>query len=103
MEFSIVQTTCSSKEEAKALAQQLLDNKLAACIQITPIESLYIYEGVAYDETEYLLSIKTASRHYENIELFIKESHNYEAPEIIEVAINRGSKEYLQWVARALN
>ena len=103
MEFSVIQTTCSSKEEAIKLSKILLEKRVAACVQLTPIESLYVYENRLHDEKEYLLSIKTAARHYENIEALIKEHHSYDIPEIIELSIKQGSKEYLQWAARALS
>lgn len=102
MEFSVIQTTCSSKEEAKELSKKLLEEKIVACVQITPIESLYLYENSMHDTQEYLLNIKTAARHYDNVEAFIKEHHSYNTPEIVELTISRGSKEYLHWVATSL-
>ena len=96
--YCIITTTASTKDEAKALAKGLLSSHLASCIQIQPIESLYIWEGKLQEDSEYLLTIKTRSTHYKNVEKFILENHSYNTPEIIKIDINDGSKSYLKWI-----
>jgi len=96
--YSLIQTTTDSKELAKKIAKELLDKKLAACIQIFPIESLYTWEQEIKEDKEYLLQIKTISKNYKKIEELILSLHNYTTPEIISISINRGFKGYLDWI-----
>jgi len=96
--YSIIQTTTNSKESAKELAKALLEQKLANCIQIFPIESLYFWEEKLCDEVEYLLQIKTSSKNYKRVEELILSLHSYDTPEIIEIPITNGFKGYLDWL-----
>jgi periplasmic divalent cation tolerance protein len=98
--FSVVITTTATKEKADKLARLLLSQQLAACIQVTQIASYYIWnEGVNVDD-EWLLSIKCPTLNFSAIEQCIKDNHSYEIPEIIQLPIEAGSADYLQWVDR---
>ncbi|MEA3290107.1 MAG: divalent-cation tolerance protein CutA, partial [Campylobacterota bacterium] len=79
----IVNTTCSSKKEAKKIADILLKNGLAACVQLTKIDSFYIWKEKRCEDKEYLLTIKTKKENYKQIKRKIKENHSYDLPEII--------------------
>ncbi len=94
----IVQTTCSSKKEAKKIAKKLVEKKLAACVQISKIESIYKWEGKLCVDKERLLFIKTKNKNFKKIQRIIKENHSYDLPEIIEIKITNASKEYLQFI-----
>lgn len=98
MHYSLVQTTLSSKEEAKSLASLLLKEKLAACIQIQKVQSLYVWKEEVCDDKEYLLNIKTKKSLYQKLENFLLQHHPYETPEIIELDIIGGHKRYFQWI-----
>ena len=98
MKISIVQTTCDSKKEAKKLAKILLESKLAACIQIIQVDSLYMWKDELCDDEEYLLNIKTKSKLFNKIERKIKENHSYDVPEIIEIKIKNSSKDYKDFI-----
>ncbi|WP_457606347.1 divalent-cation tolerance protein CutA [Nitratifractor sp.] len=96
--YAIVITTTDSEAEAKRLAKALLDARLAACIQILQIESLYRWEGSIEEATEYRLEIKTRAELFEKIERLVRDLHSYEVPEIIMLSIEEGSTEYLNWL-----
>jgi periplasmic divalent cation tolerance protein len=97
-EYCVVITTTETKEDAKAIAKSLLEAKLAACVQLSPIDSLYTWKGEMAEESEVLLLIKTREDLFSRVEESIKSNHKYETPEIIQVPIEAGSKEYLSWI-----
>ena len=97
--FTIVLVTASSEEEAKRIAQALVEKKLAACVNIVKdIKSIFRWKGKLSEEKELLLVIKTKSRQLKNIEAEVKKLHLYEVPEIIALPIISGSKDYLYWL-----
>jgi periplasmic divalent cation tolerance protein len=96
--YCIILTTYPDLREAKSLASLLIRSRLAACIQITDITSCYEWEGTLKTDTEHLLSIKTRSENYVEIEGVILQNHPYEIPEIIQVPITEGYERYLQWI-----
>ncbi len=98
MNYIIVTTTTSTKDEAKQLASILLEKQLAACIQINPIESIYRWKGEIECEEEFRLTVKSKVAHYKEIEKSIKENHSYELPQIVMKLIDKGSDEYLKWI-----
>ena len=98
MKAIIVQTTCASKKEAKKIANILIEEKLAACVQLSKITSLYSWENKRCVDKEILLSIKTKKENFKKIQRKIKENHSYDLPEIIEIQITNASKEYLQFI-----
>jgi periplasmic divalent cation tolerance protein len=94
-----VMTTTETKEEAEKIAQYLVEQKLAACVQITgPIASTYRWKGKVENAQEWLCLIKTREELYDKVETAIKKLHSYETPEIFAVPIIKGSSEYLSWL-----
>lgn len=94
-----ISTTTETKEQAQKIAKYLVEQKLAACVQITgPIESTYRWKGKVETASEYLCLIKTRITLFKKVEAAIKILHPYETPEIIAVAIVKGSREYLNWL-----
>jgi periplasmic divalent cation tolerance protein len=98
--YAIVTTTTSSSEEADKIARVLVEKKLAACVQVLPIKSYYSWKEKLNIENENLLLIKGKRAGYDEIEKCIKENHSYDVAEIIQVAIENGSKQYLNWISR---
>ena len=99
-----VTTTTETKEQAQKIAQHLVTEKLAACVQILgPINSIYRWKGKVENTQEWLCLIKTQDDLYDKVEAAIKSLHPYETPEIIAVPIVKGSKEYLNWIDENLN
>ncbi|MGH7866362.1 MAG: divalent-cation tolerance protein CutA [Candidatus Dormibacteraceae bacterium] len=96
--YCAVITTAASKDDAKEIAKTLLEAKLAACIQLLSIDSLYTWKGELAEEAEILLLIKTRSDLYEDLEKAIRAVHKYETPEIIQLPIEHGFSEYLSWI-----
>lgn len=96
--FVVVTTTTSSDAETEKIARTLITQKLAACVQVLPIESYYTWKEKLNIEKENLLLIKCKRADYPEIEKCIKENHSYEVPEITMVPIENGSKDYLDWI-----
>jgi periplasmic divalent cation tolerance protein len=94
----LIQTTTSTKIEAKKIANILLEKKLTACVQISKIDSMYTWENKLCEEEEYLLLIKTKKSLYKEIQREIKENHSYDVPEIIGVDITHISNEYQNFI-----
>lgn len=95
----VVLTTTSSREDARTLAGKLVENRLAACVQLMPIESVYSWKGAVQSDNEILLLIKTRRELYAALEAFIRQMHSYEVPEIIQLPVDAGSDAYLRWMA----
>ena len=98
MSYIIVQTTCSGKKEAKEIARNLIEKKLVACIQMSEIESFYLWQDKLCEDEEMLLSIKTKKENFKKIKSKIKELHSYDVPEIISINIDNASKEYKKFI-----
>ena len=99
----IVLTTSNSKDEAQKIAHHLVENQLAACVNIVPhILSVYRWQSKVESNDEWLLLIKTTSEKFPAVRDAIRELHSYELPECISIAIDDGSPEYLQWVGESI-
>ena len=99
----IVLTTVPSEDEGKALAEKIIDARLAACVQVLPqMTSFYVWEGETQREAEHLLLIKTLGSKYDELERFITANHSYSVPEIVAVDCERASNPYLSWMKELL-
>jgi periplasmic divalent cation tolerance protein len=96
--YAIALTTVGNEAQAAALARSIVEAGLAACVQIEAIRSLYRWQGEVHDEPEWRLAIKTTSARYAELERHIKTNHTYQTPEIVRLAIDGGSQEYLGWI-----
>jgi periplasmic divalent cation tolerance protein len=94
----IVMTAINNEAVAEALAQQLVEAKLAACVQVMPVKSFYVWQGESRREAEYLLLVKTRAALYTQVENFILANHPYEVPEILQVPVTAVAAGYLQWL-----
>ena len=95
----LILTTVSSKKEGERIASKLVHNKLAACVNILPqMMSIYRWENKIHSEKEFLLTIKTASYHEQEVYDYIKDNHSYEVPEIITLEIKYIDKKYSEWL-----
>lgn len=95
----MVMTALDSEAAAEALALQLVEARLAACVQVMPVKSFYVWQGESRRETEYLLLVKTRAALYAQVETFILAHHPYDTPEILRLPVVAGSSAYLQWLA----
>ena len=82
----------------KAIRALLIDEKLAACVQLLPIESFYVWQGQSQNEAEVLLLVKTRKLLFETAIARIKTVHSYTIPEIVAVPFTAGLGDYLTWI-----
>jgi periplasmic divalent cation tolerance protein len=93
-------TNLPDRAVAERLADRLIAEKLAACVNIlAPCRSVYRWKGAVQHDEEHPMLIKTTSERYAALERALREGHPYELPEIIAVPIERGLAPYLEWVA----
>jgi periplasmic divalent cation tolerance protein len=101
MSFVTILTTTASEEQAEAIAEALLAEGLAACVQIAAVRSRYVWQGAVQHQAEQLLLIKTRADLFEPVRARIRALHPYETPEIIALPIVAGDVDYLAWMAQA--
>ena len=93
-----IYTTFPTKKEARAIAKELILGKLAACVNIFPIHSIYKWEGKLEDTIEYGAIIKTKRQQFESVKQYIALHHSYQIPCIVEIPLGRVLKPYRQWI-----
>jgi periplasmic divalent cation tolerance protein len=94
--------TTSSEEEAHKIAELLVKEKKAACVNAVPgVESLFWWEGKIESARETLLLVKTKASLFPEIVELVKRAHSYEVPEIIALPIIAGNEDYLKWLDTA--
>ena len=99
----IVLSTAGSEDEARKIARYLVDNRLAACVNIVPqIESIYRWQGQVESSREWLMLIKTTAEKFPAVQKAIRELHSYELPECIAIGIEEGSADYLEWIGQSV-
>ena len=95
----VVITSLPSLEQAQTIARQLVENRLAACVQIQQgVNSIYRWDGKICEENEVLLSAKTSRALWEEIRGFIQNNHPYDLPEIMAFTPADYEQQYGQWV-----
>ncbi|MBW4497481.1 MAG: divalent-cation tolerance protein CutA [Oscillatoria princeps RMCB-10] len=101
-QYGVVMVTAASRAEAETIAKALLEAKLAACITLLPVHSIYTWQGEVEQNEEWQLLIKTNLTQFSALEAKVREIHSYQVPEIIALPIAAGSGPYLQWLAENL-
>jgi periplasmic divalent cation tolerance protein len=100
----IVFSTCGSKEEAENLARRLLEEHVAACVNvISPVRSFYWWKGAIEEATEWLLAIKTSRALFDRVRATLESAHSYELPEVLALPVVEGSPNYLAWMEGELS
>ena len=98
--FALVLTTAGTEEEATRIARALVEDQLAACVNVAPkITSVYRWKGTVLTETEWLLLIKTRAALFPRVQEAVRRLHSYELPELLLVPVAGGEESYLQWLA----
>ena len=96
--YGMVLTTAPLRDEAAKIANLLIDEKLAACAQLLPVESFYVWEGKTQNEAEVLLLAKTRTALFEPAIARIKAVHSYSVPEIVALPFSAGFAAYFGWI-----
>ncbi len=95
----VVLVTASSQTEAETIAQELMQAKLAACVTVLPVQSIYTWQGTVHRDAEWQLLIKTDLALVNALTELVLKLHSYDVPEIIALPIVAGSQPYLDWIA----
>ena len=94
----IIVSTFPNKIITKRIANQLVKQKLVACVNITKIDSVYSWKGKIQNDSEYLAFFKTTKKNEKTLKNEIKKLHPYDVPEIAEINVNSMNKPYLDWL-----
>ncbi|HLH23257.1 MAG TPA: divalent-cation tolerance protein CutA [Chloroflexota bacterium] len=95
----VVYITAGSPEEAAALARALVAERLAACVNRLPVESVYRWQGQIEEASEVLLIVKTRRARLDALAARVQALHSYTVPEMIALPVVAGWPPYLQWLA----
>jgi periplasmic divalent cation tolerance protein len=97
----IVLTALGAPRDAERIARALVDERLAACVNVVPgVVSIYRWKGAVEQETELLLVIKTVAERVDALKARLLELHPYELPEVVVIPIGGGHGAYLEWIAQ---
>ncbi len=100
MSALLVLTNLPDRDAAERLAERLVAQRVAACVNIlAPCRSVYRWQGALQRDEEHPMLIKTSGERYAALEQAIRDAHPYELPEIVAVPIERGLPAYLSWIA----
>jgi periplasmic divalent cation tolerance protein len=99
--ITLVITTLPDQESARQLARLLVEERLAACVNVlAPCDSIYRWQGAIQENGEVPMIIKTTPERYHQLEAFLRERHPYDLPEILALDPEQGLPDYLAWVVR---
>ena len=98
MQCHSIYITTKDEEEAKRIGKTLVEEKLAACVNIYPVESIYRWEGNIEEDIEAAMLVKTKAGLVEKVISRVRELHSYEVPCIVSLPIEKGNPEYLKWI-----
>jgi periplasmic divalent cation tolerance protein len=98
-DYGMVLTTVPAREDGVRLANLLIDEKLAACVQLLPIESFYRWQDRTQNEPETLLLIKTRTALFETAIARIRSAHPYTVPQVVALPFTAGFAGYFDWIA----
>jgi periplasmic divalent cation tolerance protein len=102
-DFQIVLSTCADREQAERIAHRLVEQHLAACVNILPgVQSIYRWQGSVESAAEVLLLIKTSAAHSNEVQSTIASLHSYDVPEFLVLPVCGGSEAYLGWLNACL-
>jgi periplasmic divalent cation tolerance protein len=101
MKPAIIVSTYPNKRLASKIAKQLVIEKIAACVNISEIQSIYSWEGKIEDTKEFLALFKTSQKNKAKLKVRIKETHPYDVPEIAEISIDSINEPYLKWLVKS--
>lgn len=103
MSIIAIMTTTDSLDEARSIAAALVQRKLAACVQISSIQSYYPWQGSVQNDDEFRVLVKTTDARYADVEAAILELHSYDLPAIVAFDFTQGYEPYSEWVADSVS
>ena len=96
---SVILVTAGSREEGERIAEALVGEQLAACVNVIgPVHSIYRWDNAIQRDDEWLLIIKAPTTHFEALAARVRALHSYQTPEVIALPITAGSDAYLEWL-----
>jgi periplasmic divalent cation tolerance protein len=99
----VVLCTCATADEAERLARELVEARLAACVNVVPgLRSFYRWQGKLEDAAEHLLLIKSSRERFGELRAAIERLHSYDVPEVVALPIVDGAPNYLDWLRKNL-
>lgn len=101
--FSVIYITAGNMDEARRIGKKLIEEHLAACVNIFPISSIYRWKDNIEESNEFGMIVKTKTEKVKEIEKRVKQLHSYEVPCVIELKIGEGSAEYLKWIEESVD
>ena len=102
-DFQIALCTCADRDQAERIAHRLVEQHLAACVNILPgVQSIYRWQGAVESAGEVLMLIKTSAAHIHEVQSTILSLHSYEIAEFLVLAVSGGSEAYLAWLGASL-
>jgi len=101
--LTVILITCADEAEAAKISKGLIENKLAACVNIFPVSSIFSWKGKIENQKEELLIAKSVKSKFSAIEKFVKKEHSYQCPEVIGIEANLISSQYAEWIRSTVN
>ncbi len=98
----LIYTTCKDEEEGKKLARLIIEHRLASCVNMWPIQSVYHWEGAVKEDHEVALYIKTLESKLQPIEDLIVQNHSYVTPFIGAIDVKRINHAYREWMSEVV-
>jgi len=99
--IAILVTTVDNRDRAHEMARAALAGKLAACVQIVAIESLYVWEGKVHEEVEFRLEMKHRVEDYAALSALVRRLHTYSTPEIMRLDVVEADPDYADWLTKS--
>lgn len=97
-----IYTTCANMEEARKLGTMMVEQKVAACVDMWPIHSIYEWEGKVTDHEEAMLRVTTLEARLQMVDQIISKNHSYSVPMIATVDVRRINPEYREWLVKEI-
>ncbi|MGQ0638212.1 MAG: divalent-cation tolerance protein CutA [Nitrososphaerota archaeon] len=101
MQSAIIVSTYPDRKSISKIANKLVKGKIAACVNITKVSSIYSWQGKIENTDEFLAVFKTTQKNKQKLKTQIKNTHPYQVPEIVELKINSVNKSYLDWLVKS--
>ncbi|MDW7989825.1 MAG: divalent-cation tolerance protein CutA [Archaeoglobaceae archaeon] len=100
--YTFVYITTPSKEEAEKIAKAVLEKRIAACVNIFPIKSFFLWENKLEIAEEYAMIVKTRAEKFSELRDFVKSIHSYSVPCICSISIEKGLRDFLEWIDKTI-